>query len=230
VVTVRTLVVEDEPEMAAVLRSGLVEAGFAVDVAGSGAEGIWLASEQPYDVMVLDLGLPDIDGLAALSQLRGRGCWTPVLVLTARDGVPDRVAGLDGGADDYVIKPFAFAELVARMRALVRRGAAPRPVLLEVGNLRLDPARREVHLRTTPLRLTPREFAVLECLMRAAGQVVSKTQLLEKVWDFAFEPESNVVEVYVANLRRKIDPPGGGSVVETVRGFGYRLRDEQLPA
>jgi two-component system OmpR family response regulator len=229
VVIVRTLVVEDEPDMAAVLRSGLVEAGFAVDVAGDGAEGVWLATEQPYDVIVLDLGLPDVDGLAALSQLRGRECWTPVLVLTARDGVPDRVAGLDGGADDYVTKPFAFAELVARLRALVRRGAAPRPVLLEVGDLRLDPARREVHRGTTPLQLTPREFAVLECLMRAPGEVVSKTQLLEKVWDFAFEPESNVVEVYVGNLRRKIDRPVGGSRVETVRGFGYRLRDEPLP-
>jgi two-component system OmpR family response regulator len=226
----RTLVVEDEPDMAAVLRSGLIEAGFAVDVAHSGAEGVWLATEQPYDVVVLDLGLPDVDGLAVLSQLRGRGCWAPVLVLTARDGVPDRVAGLDGGADDYVTKPFAFAELVARLRALVRRGAAPRPVLLEVGDLRLDPARREVHRGTTPLRLTPREFAVLECLMRAPGQAVSKTQLLEKVWDFAFEPESNVVEVYVANLRRKIDRPVGGSRVETVRGVGYRLRDEPLPA
>jgi two-component system, OmpR family, response regulator len=169
-----------------------------------------------------------VDGLVALSQLRARGCWTPVLVLTARDGVPDRVAGLDGGADDYVTKPFAFAELVARLRALVRRGAVPRPVLLEVGDLRLDPGRREVHRGATPLRLTPREFAVLECLMRAAGQVVSKTQLLEKVWDFAFEPESNVVEVYVANLRRKIDRPVGGSRVETVRGAGYRLRDEPL--
>jgi two-component system, OmpR family, response regulator len=228
VVTVRLLVVEDEPEMAAVLRSGLVEAGFAVDVVGGGAEAVWLATEQPYDVLVLDLGLPDVDGLVALSQLRARGCWTPVLVLTARDGVPDRVAGLDGGADDYVTKPFAFAELVARLRALVRRGAVPRPVLLEVGDLRLDPGRREVHRGATPLRLTPREFAVLECLMRAAGQVVSKTQLLEKVWDFAFEPESNVVEVYVANLRRKIDRPVGGSRVETVRGAGYRLRDEPL--
>jgi two-component system, OmpR family, response regulator len=226
---VRALVVEDEPGMASVLRRGLAENGFAVDVAGNGTDGLWLGTEEPYDVVVLDLGLPDVDGLSVLRQWRSRDRWMPVLLLTARDAVPDRVAGLDLGADDYVTKPFAFPELLARLRALVRRGALPRPTLLRVGDLHLDPARREVTFAGRDVRLTPREFAVLECLMRRPGQVLSKSTLTASVWDFAFDAESNVLEVHVASVRRKIDQAGGQDRVETVRGVGYRLRDDHDP-
>ena len=223
----RVLVVEDEPAMASVLRRGLLESGMAVDVAGTGEEGLWLAAEQPYDALVLDVGLPDVDGLTLLRQLRRDGHWTPVLLLTALDAVPDRVAGLDLGADDYMVKPFAFPELVARLRAVVRRGAPPRPAVLQVGELVLDPAGREVSLAGAPVHLTPREFALLECLMRSPGRVFSKAELIERVWDFTFDADSNVVEVHLGSLRRKIDQPSGRHALETVRGFGYRLRDDR---
>jgi two-component system OmpR family response regulator len=176
------------------------------------------------DVVVLDLMLPELDGVQVCRQLREAGVWTPVLMLTARDGVDDRVAGLDAGADDYLVKPFSFAELLARLRALVRRGAGERPSVLEVGDLRLDPATRQAWRDTTELRLSAKEFALLETFMRRPGQVLSRYQLLEHAWDYAYENRSNVVDVYVRYLRDKIDRPFGRDSLETVRGVGYRLR------
>ncbi|WP_214324563.1 response regulator transcription factor [Nonomuraea sediminis] len=216
----RVLVVEDEPEMASILRRGLTEEGFAVDVSGDGEEGAWYAAENAYDVIVLDVLLPGIDGFAVLERVRAAGNWAPVLLLTARDAVEDRVRGLDLGADDYVIKPFAFAELLARLRALLRRGAGERPAVLSAGDLQLDPARHEVRLGGRPVSLTAKEFALLEYFMRRPGLVLSKTELVEHVWDFAFDRDSNVVEVYVGYLRAKL----GHGRIETVRGAGYRLR------
>jgi two-component system, OmpR family, response regulator len=224
----RVLVVEDEPAMAAVLRRGLAENGMAVDVAETGAEASWLIADQPYDAVVLDRGLPDGDGLDLLESWRGSARWVPVLVLTALDAVPDRVAGLDLGADDYLVKPFAFPELLARLRVLCRRGTSPRPAVLQAGDLRLDPATRRVTRGDVPLRLTPREYALLECLLRHPDQVLSKTELVQLVWDYAFDLDSNVVEVHMGNLRRKIDQPFGRQSLETVRGFGYRLRDDDV--
>jgi two-component system OmpR family response regulator len=224
---VRVLVVEDEAAMAAVLRRGLEEDGFAVDVAASGEDGVWYARENDYDAIVLDVILPGIDGFTVLEDLRGAGRWAPVLLLTARDAVEDRVRGLDLGADDYLTKPFAFPELLARLRALLRRGARERPAILSVGDLALDPARRLVWRGGTPIALTAKEFALLECFMRRPEQVLSRTDLIEHVWDFAFDADSNVVEVYVGYLRQKIDRPFGRRSLETVRGAGYRLRDEQ---
>lgn len=216
----RVLVVEDEPEMASILRRGLTEEGFAVDVSGDGEEGAWYAAENSYDVIVLDVLLPGIDGFAVLERVRAAGNWAPVLLLTARDAVEDRVRGLDLGADDYVVKPFAFAELLARLRALLRRGARERPAVLSAGDLRLDPARHEVRMGGRPVSLTAKEFALLEYFMRRPGLVLSKTELVEHVWDFAFDRDSNVVEVYVGYLRAKL----GHGRIETVRGAGYRLR------
>jgi two-component system, OmpR family, response regulator len=226
----RLLVVEDEPRMADLLGRGLREEGFAVDVAGTAADASWLASENEYDGVVLDVLLPDGDGFDVLRGLRANGRWAPVLVLTARDAVEDRLRGLDLGADDYVIKPFEFRELTARLRALIRRGARERPAVVTVGDLVLDPATRELRRANVPITLTAKEFALLEVLMRRAGEVVSKTDLLEHVWDFAFDPTSNVVEVYVGYLRQKIDRPFGRASIETVRGAGYRLRDDHAPA
>jgi two-component system, OmpR family, response regulator len=225
----RVLVVEDEPRMADVLRRGLTEDGCAVDVAGTAEDGAWYAAENPYDAIVLDVGLPGQDGFDLLAGLRQAGQWAPVIMLTARDAVPDRVRGLDLGADDYLTKPFAFAELLARLRAAARRGRTARPVVLRCGDLALDPARREVRRDGTAVDLTPKEFAILECFMRRPGQVLSRSQLIEQVWDFGFSADSNLVDVYVASLRRKIDRPFGTSSLETVRGVGYRLR-EPAPA
>lgn len=223
----RVLVVEDDPGLAAVLGRGLTEAGFAVDSASDGTTALWLGTEIEFDVLVLDLGLPDLDGLAVLSRLRAAGRWAPVLVLTARDAVADRVLGLDGGADDYLLKPFAFPELLARVRALVRRGARERPCALAVGDLTLDPASRIVRRGTVEIPLTATEYALLECLMRYAGQVMSRTRLIEHVWDMAFDKDSNVVDVYVGYLRAKVDRPFGRSTIRTVRGAGYLVTDDR---
>jgi two-component system OmpR family response regulator len=224
---VRVLVVEDELRMAELLRRGLAEEGFAVDLAASGEDGLWYARENDYDAILLDVILPGIDGFAVLERLRTAGRWAPVLLLTARDGVGDRVKGLDLGADDYLTKPFAFPELLARLRALLRRGTRERPAVLAVGDLTLDPAEHAVRRGTTSIALTPKEFALLECFMRQPEQVLSKRDLIEHTWDFAFDADSNVVEVYVGYLRQKIDRPFGRRSLETVRGAGYRLRDDR---
>jgi two-component system OmpR family response regulator len=227
---VRLLVVEDEPAMAAVLRRGLVEEGFAVDVAADGEDGWWYASEHHYDAILLDAALPGRDGFALLADLRARCEWAPVLLVTARDAVEDRVRGLDLGADDYLTKPFAFPELLARLRALLRRGGPPRPVELVVGDLRLDPARHLAHRAGVPLTLTAKEFAVLEYFMRHPGEVLTRSRLIAHVWDEAAENDSNVVDVYVANLRARIDRPFGTDYLQTVRGVGYRLTDGGMGA
>jgi two-component system, OmpR family, response regulator len=217
----RILVVEDELKMAGLLRRGLLEEGHAADVARTGDDALWMADAVEYDAIVLDLMLPGRDGVEVCRLLRDRGVWAPVLMLTARDGVDDRVAGLDAGADDFLPKPFSFAELLARLRALGRRGAVERPAVLEVGDLRLDPATREVRRGDQEIRLSA---ALLETFMRRPGEVLSRYQLLEHAWDFAYENRSNVVDVYVRYLREKIDRPFGRSSLETVRGAGYRLR------
>ncbi len=222
----RILVVEDELKMASLLHRGLVEEGHAVDVARTGDDAVWMAEAAEYDAVVLDLMLPGIDGFEVCRRIRENGVWAPVLMLTARDGVDDRVAGLDAGADDYLPKPFAFVELLARLRALVRRGAVERPVVLEVGDLRLDPATRKSWRGETEVHLSPKEFALLETFMRRPGQVLSRYQLLEHAWDYAYENRSNVVDVYVRYLRGKIDRPFGRNTLETVRGVGYRLRQD----
>jgi len=221
---VRILVVEDSLKMANLLRRGLVEEGYAVDVTRTGTDAVWMAQAAEYDAIVLDLMLPGMDGVEVCRRIREDGVWAPVLVLTARDAVEDRVAGLDAGADDYLQKPFSFAELLARLRALARRGAADRPAVLEVGDLRLDPATRQVWRGATEVDLSAKEFALLETFMRRPGEVLSRYQLLEHAWDYAYENRSNVVDVYVRYLRGKIDRPFGRGSLETVRGVGYRLR------
>jgi two-component system, OmpR family, response regulator len=226
----RLLVVEDEVKMAGLLRRGLEEEGYAVDLARDGAEAVWAGTENDYDAIVLDVMLPDIDGFEVCRRLRTQNRWAPVLMVTARDAVPDRIAGLDAGADDYLTKPFSFAELVARLRALMRRGAAERPAVLSSGDLRLDPASRRVTRAGHPINLTPKEFALLEYFMRHAGEVLTRTRITEHVWDFAYEGDSNVVDVYVRYLREKIDRPFRANSIETVRGTGYRLRDEPAGA
>jgi two-component system, OmpR family, response regulator len=215
----RVLVVEDEPRMAALVRRGLVEEGHAADVAGQGEEALWLAEAHEYDAIVLDVMLPGLSGFETCRRLRNAGIWTPVLMLTARDSVNDRVAGLDAGADDYLTKPFSLVELFARLRALARRGEVERPTELVVGDLRLDPASRRVWQGLAEVQLSPKEFALLETFMRRPGQVLSRLQLLEHAWDFAYENRSNVVDVYVRYLRQKL----GRDLLETVRGAGYRL-------
>jgi two-component system, OmpR family, response regulator len=222
----RILVVEDQVKMAGLLRRGLIEEGYAVDIAGSGTDALWAATEQPFDVVVLDLMLPDMSGLDVCRELRGRGRWVPVLILTARDGVPDRVAGLDAGADDYLTKPFAFTELFARIRALVRRGPSERPSALRVGGLVLEPSTRIVSRDGARIDLTAKEFALLDFLMRHPGEVLSRTRIVEHVWDYAYDGDSNVVDVYIRYLREKVDRPFGQRSIETVRGSGYRLRAE----
>jgi two-component system OmpR family response regulator len=222
----RVLIVEDELKMASLVRRGLVEDGHVADVAGTGEDAIWMARAHPYDAVVLDVMLPGLDGFETCRKLRHAGVWAPVLMLTARDGVDDRVAGLDAGADDYLAKPFSFAELLARLRAVARRGAVERPTELEVDGLRLDPATRRVWRGEQEIRLSPKEFALLETFMRRPGQVLSRYQLLEHAWDFAYENRSNIVDVYVRYLREKIDRPFGTSSLETVRGVGYRLQAE----
>jgi len=226
---VRVLIVEDELRMASLIRRGLAGEGLAADVAASADEALWMARAHDYDAVVLDVMLPDLDGFEVCRRLRAAGVWAPVLMLTARDSVDDRVAGLDSGADDYLVKPFAFAELLARLRALARRGEPERPTVLEVGNLRLDPATREVTRGTTPVALSAKEFALLETFMRRPGEVLSLWHLLEHAWDFAYENRSNVIDVYVRRLRRKIDEPFGRESLETVRGAGYRLRWDDTP-
>jgi two-component system OmpR family response regulator len=220
----RLLIVEDDVKMAALVRRGLAEEGAAVDVARTGEDALWMAAATPYDAVVLDVMLPGIDGFETCRRLRADGVWTPVLLLTARDAVEDRVAGLDGGADDYLTKPFSFAELSARLRALVRRGQKERPVVLEVGGLRLDPATRQAWRGDQQVDLSTKEFALLEAFMRRPGEVLSRLDLLEHGWDFGYENRSNVVDVYVRYLREKIDRPFGVESLETVRGAGYRLR------
>jgi two-component system OmpR family response regulator len=222
----RALVVEDELKMAALIRRGLVEEGYAADVARTGEDAIVMARATPYDTIVLDVMLPGVDGLGVCRELRVSGVWTPILMLTARDGVEDRVAGLDAGADDYLVKPFSFAELLARLRALARRGLTERPTVLEAGSLRLDPATRQVWRSDAPVELSAKEFALLETFMRRPGQVLSRLDLLEHAWDYAYENRSNVVDVYVGYLRAKIDRPFGRRSIETVRGAGYRLRGD----
>jgi two-component system OmpR family response regulator len=221
---VRVLVVEDHARMAAVIGRGLREEGYAVDVAATGEDGTWLATENDYDAIVLDVVLPGIDGFETCRRLREAGRWAPVLILTARDAVEDRIRGLDSGADDYLTKPFSFAELLARLRALLRRGVAERPAELRAGDLALDPARRLVQRGGIRVDLTAKEFALLEFLMRHPDEVLSRSQIIEHVWDFAFEGDSNVVDVYIRYLREKIDRPFGRRSIETVRGAGYRLR------
>ena len=216
----RVLIVEDDLRMASLVRRGLTGEGLAADVAANGEDALWLAQAHPYDAIVLDVMLPGLDGFETCRRLRGAGVWAPVLMLTARDAVEDRVAGLDSGADDYLVKPFAFAELLARLRALVRRGEGERPAVLAVGDLQLDPATRDVHRGDTPILLSAKEFALLECFMRRPDEVLSRLYLLEHAWDFAYENRSNVVDVYIRRLRRKIGP----EAIETVRGAGYRLR------
>jgi two-component system OmpR family response regulator len=220
----RALVVEDESKMAALLRRGLQEEGYAVDVASTGEDGSWLGSENDYDVILLDVMLPDTDGFEVCRRLRAADRWAPILMLTARDGVRDRVAGLDAGADDYLTKPFSFDELFARVRALLRRGPSERPPVLVNGDLRLDPAARRVSRGNVEIDLTQKEFSLLELFMRRPGEVLSRTRILEHVWDFAYEGDSNVVDVYVRYLREKIDRPFGRRSLETVRGAGYRLQ------
>jgi two-component system, OmpR family, response regulator len=221
---VRVLIVEDDPKMAGLLRRGLVEEGHVADVSATGDDAIWMAQSVEYDAIVLDVMLPGLDGFEVCRQLRRDGVWSPVLMLTARDAVDDRVAGLDAGADDYLPKPFSFSELLARLRALARRGAAERPTILEVGDLRLDPATRRVWRGETEIQLSAKEFALLEAFVQRPDQVLSRDRLLEHAWDFAYEARSNVVDVYVRYLREKIDRPFGRSTLETVRGMGYRLR------
>jgi two-component system OmpR family response regulator len=220
----RLLVAEDEPKLAGLLRRGLTEEGHAADVARTGPDALSLATAVEYDAIVLDLMLPGLDGVEVCRRLRATGVWTPVLMLTARDAVEDRVAGLDAGADDYLPKPFSFAELLARLRALVRRGAVERPAVLEVGDLRLDPATRQAWRGTAEIALSGKEFALLETFMRRPGLVLSRETLLDHAWDAAYESRSNVVDVYVRYLRDKVDRPFGSDSLETVRGVGYRLR------
>ncbi|HWO71132.1 MAG TPA: response regulator transcription factor [Actinomycetota bacterium] len=219
----RVLVVEDEVRLAAGLKKGLEAEGFATDVALNGTDGLWMARENPYDAIVLDLMLPGLNGYQICAALRQEGNWTPILMLTAKDGEFDEAEALDTGADDYVTKPFSHVVLLARLRALIRRGAAERPPVLEAGDLRLDPAARRAWRGEVELDLTAREMAVLEFLLRRKGQVVSKTEILEHVWDYDFEGDVNIVEVYVGHLRNKLDRPFGRHALETVRGAGYRL-------
>ena len=220
----RVLVVEDDVKMASLLRRGLVEEGLPADVARTSDDALWMAAATEYDAIVLDVMLPGADGFDVCRRLREAGMWSPVLMLTARDAVEDRVAGLDAGADDYLTKPFSFAELFARLRALARRPPVERPAVLEAGDLRLDPATRQVWRGETEIRLSAKEFALLETFMRRSGQVLSRYQLLEHCWDYGYENRSNVVDVYVRYLRQKIDRPFGRRSIETVRGAGYRFR------
>lgn len=221
---VRVLVVEDETRMAALLKRGLEEDGYAVDVASTGIDAVWQATEVTYDAVLLDVMLPGLGGVEVCQRLRAAGRWMPVLMLTARDAVGDRVRGLDAGADDYLAKPFSFAELSARVRALIRRGVAERPSALAVAGLRLDPATRRAWRGQSELDLSAKEFALLELFLRHPDEVLTRTRILEHVWDFSYDGVSNVVDQYVLYLRRKIDRPFGVEQLETVRGAGYRLR------
>jgi two-component system, OmpR family, response regulator len=220
---VRVLVVEDEKRLAAGLKKGLEAEGFATDVALNGTDGLWMAREHSFDAIVLDIMLPGINGYRVCATLREEGIWTPILMLTAKDGEFDQAEALDTGADDYVTKPFSHVVLVARLRALIRRGAGERPAVLEAGDLRFDPGARRTWRGDTDVELTAREMALLEFLLRRKGDVVSKTDIVEHVWDYDFEGDLNIVEVYVRHLRNKLDRPFGRTAIETVRGAGYRL-------
>jgi DNA-binding response OmpR family regulator len=220
---VRVLVVEDEKRLAAGLKRGLEAEGFAADVALNGTDGLWMAREHPFDAIVLDIMLPGINGYRVCATLREEGIWTPILMLTAKDGDFDQAEALDTGADDYVTKPFSHVVLVARLRALIRRGAGERPAVLEAGDLRFDPGARRTWRGDADVELTAREMALLEFLLRRKGDVVSKTDIVEHVWDYDFEGDLNIVEVYVRHLRNKLDRPFGRTAIETVRGAGYRL-------
>jgi len=219
----RVLVVEDEKRLAAGLRKGLEAEGFAVDVALEGTEGLWMARENPYDAIVLDIMLPGMNGYRICATLREEAIWTPILMLTAKDGEWDEVEALDTGADDYLTKPFSYAVLIARLRALLRRGAGERPPVLQAGDLRMDPAARRVWRGDVEVELTARELSLLEFLLRRRGEVVSKREILEHVWDYHFEGDPNIVEVYVRHLRNKLDRPFDRDSIGTVRGAGYRL-------
>jgi two-component system, OmpR family, response regulator len=222
----RVLIVEDDVPLASALRRGLRAEGMVADVAVRGEDALWMAAATEFDAVVLDLMLPGIDGFETCRRLRDDGVWTPIIMLTARDAVDDRVQGLDAGADDYLVKPFSLAELLARLRALARRGPVERPPVLSVGDLQLDPATREVRRGDVQITLSAKEFALLEAFMRRPGEVLTQLQLLEHAWDYDYENRSNVVEVYVRYLREKIDRPFGIRSIETVRGAGYRLRKD----
>jgi two-component system OmpR family response regulator len=222
----RVLVVEDELKMASLLLRGFRNNGDAADLSRTGEEAIWRSGATTYDAIVLDVMLPGMDGFETLARLREAGRWTPVLLLTARDAVEDRIAGLDVGADDYLTKPFSFAELLARLRAIARRGPVERPTVLEVGDLRLDPATRQVWRGTSEIELTAKEFALLAAFMHRPGEVLTRDHLLEQAWDVGYDNRSNVIAVYVNYLRDKIDRPFGARSLETVRGAGYRLRKD----
>jgi two-component system OmpR family response regulator len=222
----RVLIVEDEAKMASLIRRGLRQEGIAADHVAEGEEAVWKAGSAEYDAIVLDVMLPGIDGFEVCRRLRADGVWAPVLMLTARDAVPDRVAGLDSGADDYLVKPFSYAELLARLRALARRGPVERPAELQVGELRLDPASRRTWRGDQEIELSAKEFSLLEIFMRRPGEVLSRFQLLEHAWDYDYENRSNIVDSYVRLLRKKIDRPFGAESIETVRGAGYRLRED----
>ena len=224
---VRVLVVEDETKLGKLLSRGLREEGYSPDLAERGEEALWMAKAVEYDAIVLDVMLPGLDGFAVCRRLRADGVWSPVLMLTARDAVDDRITGLDAGADDYLAKPFSFEELLARLRALTRRAPVERPAVLTAGSLRLDPAAHRAWRGDVELDLSAKEFALLELFMRRPGSVLSRGQLLEGAWDMAFESRSNVVDVYVRYLREKIDRPFGCSSIETVRGVGYRLAETE---
>ncbi len=226
----RILIVEDEVKLAAIIRRGLRAVGHSADVAIRGEDALWMADATHYSAIVLDVMLPGIDGFETCRRLRGQGLQTPVLMLTARDAVPDRVTGLDTGADDYLTKPFVFEELLARLRALARRGDTMRPAVLEVDGLRLDPASHEVRRGDVAIELTPKEFALLEALMSRPGEALTRFELLEQAWDDAYENRSNVIDVYMRYLRDKVDRPFGTAAIETVRGVGYRLRGPQASA
>lgn len=217
------LIVEDEAKLAAYVKRGLEREGYAVDVAPDGEQGLWLAANEPYDAIVLDIMLPKLNGYRVCAQLRQQRVWTPILMLTAKDGDLDEVEALDTGADDFLSKPFSFAVLLARLRALVRRGSGERPAVIELGDLRLDPAQRRFFVGDVEVQLTRTEFCVLQLFMRRPGDVLSKKEILESCWDWAFEGDPNIVEVYISHLRKKIDTPFRREVLHTVRGAGYRL-------
>lgn len=219
----RVLVVEDELKLAAYVKRGLEREGYAVDVANDGEQGLWLGANEPYDAIVLDILLPKMNGYVVCRELRAKGVWTPILMLTAKTGEHDEAEALDTGADDFLSKPFSFVVLLARLRALIRRGKGERPAVLEVGDLRLDPAGHRFFVGDDEVALTPTEFCMLQQLMQNAGDVVSKRRFLDSCWDWAFEGDPNIVEVYVRHLRKKIDVPFDRRQIETVRGAGYRL-------
>jgi two-component system, OmpR family, response regulator len=222
----RVLVIEDELRMARLVKRALEEEGHAVDIAADGPEGLWMATENPYAAIVLDVMLPGFDGFELCRRLRKAHIWAPVLMLTARDQVGDKVRGLDAGADDYLVKPFSLLELAARLRALARRGDQARPAVLTEGDLRLDPASKRVWRGDTEVQLSPKEFSLLEFFLRHPGTVLTRSQIIEAVWDFAYDGGSNIVDQYVNYLRRKVDQPFSRHDIETVRGMGYRLRHE----